>query len=87
MKKDIVIDGRDAHTPYTQAQSLDGRLVQKNISSITNENIISNLESKNQPKTPIDFQAKLKEFTENKLQNKNPSKDKERGIWVSKKEN
>lgn len=78
-KKDIVIDGRDAHTPYTQAQSLDGRLVQKNISSITNENIISNLESKNQPKTPIDFQAKLKEFTENKLQNKNPSKDKERG--------
>ena len=26
-------DGRDAHTPYTQAQSLDGRLVQKNISS------------------------------------------------------
>ena len=80
MKKDIVIDGRDAHTPYTQAQSLDGRLVQKNISSITNENIISNLESKNQPNTPIDFQAKLKEFTENKLQNKNPSKDKERGI-------
>ena len=29
-KKNIVIDGRDAHTPYTQAQSLDGRLVQKN---------------------------------------------------------
>ncbi|WP_236843641.1 hypothetical protein [Campylobacter lanienae] len=28
-------DGRDAHTPYTQAQSLDGRLVQKNISSAT----------------------------------------------------
>lgn len=26
-------DGRDAHTPYTQAQSLDERLVQKNISS------------------------------------------------------
>ena len=26
-------DGMDAHTPYTQAQSLDGRLVQKNISS------------------------------------------------------
>ena len=26
-------DGRDVHTPYTQAQSLDGRLVQKNISS------------------------------------------------------
>jgi hypothetical protein len=26
-------DGRGAHTPYTQAQSLDGRLVQKNISS------------------------------------------------------
>ena len=44
-----------------------------------NQANISNLESKNQPKTPIDFQAKLKEFTENKLQNKNPSKDKERG--------
>ncbi|MDO7253073.1 hypothetical protein [Helicobacter cappadocius] len=29
-------DGRDAHTPYTQAQSLDGRLVQKHISSAEN---------------------------------------------------
>lgn len=29
----IVTDGRDAHTPYTQAQSLDERLVQKHISS------------------------------------------------------
>lgn len=78
-KKDIVIDGRDAHTPYTQAQSLDGRLVQKNISSITNENIIPKSESKNQPKTPIDFQAKLKEFTQKQAQEKNPSKEKERG--------
>ncbi|EOE3907941.1 hypothetical protein ACKFC9_001657 [Campylobacter jejuni] len=78
-KKDIVIDGRDAHTPYTQAQSLDGRLVQKNISSITNENIIPKSESKNQPKTPIDFQAKFKEFTQKQAQDKNPSKDKERG--------
>ena len=47
-KKDIVIDGRDAHTPYTQAQSLDGRLVQKNISSITG-NIIP--QSNNIPST------------------------------------
>ena len=44
-----------------------------------NQANISNLETNNQPKKPIDFQAKLKEFTENKLQNKNPSKDKERG--------
>lgn len=42
-----------------------------------NQANISNLESNNQAKKPIDFQAKLKEFTENKLQNKNPSKDKE----------
>ncbi|EDO9612309.1 hypothetical protein GY398_001223 [Campylobacter coli] len=36
-KKDVVVDGRNAHTSYTQAQSLDGRLVQKNISSATNK--------------------------------------------------
>ena len=42
-----------------------------------NQANISNLESNNQAKKPIDFQAKLKEFTENKLQNKNPSKDKD----------
>ena len=36
-KKDVVVDGRNAHTSYTQAQSLDGRLVQKNISSTANE--------------------------------------------------
>lgn len=35
-KKEIIVDGRDAHTPYTQAQSLDGRLVENNISSTTN---------------------------------------------------
>ena len=34
-KKEIIVDGRDAHTPYTQAQSLDGRLVDNNISSTT----------------------------------------------------
>ncbi|WP_258864484.1 hypothetical protein [Helicobacter sp. MIT 01-3238] len=34
-KKEIVVDGRCAHTPYTQAQSLDGRLVDNNISSTT----------------------------------------------------
>lgn len=38
---EIVAGGRDAHTPYTQAQSLDGRLVQKNISPATDKNIIS----------------------------------------------
>ena len=37
---EIVAGGRDAHTPYTQAQSLDGRLVQKNISPATDTNII-----------------------------------------------
>ncbi|EOC6529079.1 hypothetical protein ACKFC9_001658 [Campylobacter jejuni] len=31
------------------------------------------------PKTPIDFQAKLKEFTQKQAQDKNQSKDKERG--------
>ncbi|EIJ3167775.1 hypothetical protein LIW18_001187 [Campylobacter coli] len=39
--------------------------------------IIPKSESKNQPKTPIDFQAKLKEFTQKQAQDKNPSKDKE----------
>ncbi len=34
-KKEVIFDGRDAHTPYTQAQSLDGRLVGNNISSNT----------------------------------------------------
>lgn len=40
-KSKIAAGGRDAHTPYTQAQSLDGRLVQKNISPATDKNIIS----------------------------------------------
>lgn len=57
VKKDVIVDGRDAHTPYTQAQSLDGRLVQKNISSTTNEIIAQENKSAN------DFKAKLKEFT------------------------
>ena len=39
--------------------------------------IIPKSEAKNQPKTPIDFQAKLKEFTQKQAQDKNPSKDKE----------
>lgn len=39
-KSKIAAGGRDAHTPYTQAQSLDGRLVQKNISPATDTNII-----------------------------------------------
>lgn len=40
-KSKIAAGGRDAHTPYTQAQSLDGRLVQKNISPATDKNIVS----------------------------------------------
>ena len=36
--KEVIVDGRDAHTPYTQAQSLDGRLVDNNISSTTKSN-------------------------------------------------
>lgn len=39
-KSKIATGGSDAHTPYTQAQSLDGRLVQKNISPATDTNII-----------------------------------------------
>ena len=42
-----------------------------------NKEIIPKSESENQPKTPIDFQAKLKEFTQKQAQDKNPSKDKE----------
>ncbi|WP_297195447.1 hypothetical protein [uncultured Campylobacter sp.] len=49
-KKEVLVDGRDAHTSYTQAQSLDGRLVQKNISS-TNENILTNSTYKSQAKS------------------------------------
>ncbi|EHN0312625.1 hypothetical protein KHD22_001401 [Campylobacter coli] len=66
------LSGANAHSTTTNKEI---------ITETTNENQanISNLESNNQPKKPIDFQAKLKEFTENKLQNKNPSKDKERG--------
>ncbi|EOF7246806.1 hypothetical protein [Campylobacter upsaliensis] len=55
-KKDVVADGRNAHTSYTQAQSLDGRLVQKNISSTANEIIPQ------QDKSAKDFKSKLKEF-------------------------
>ncbi|PAF42173.1 hypothetical protein [Helicobacter sp. 11S03491-1] len=33
LEEKIITDGEDAHTPHIQAQSLDGRLVQKNISS------------------------------------------------------
>lgn len=59
-KKDIVADGRDAHTPYTQAQSLDGRLVQKNISSAVNKIIPQKDKSTN------DFKTKLEEFNTKK---------------------
>ncbi|ELR3617013.1 hypothetical protein QSD02_001665 [Campylobacter coli] len=59
-KKDVVVDGRNAHTSYTQAQSLDGRLVQKNISSATNKIIPQ------QNKSTNDFKAKLEEFSTKK---------------------
>ncbi|EAJ8787384.1 hypothetical protein BTS95_07480 [Campylobacter jejuni] len=59
-KKDVVADGRDAHTPYTQVQSLDGRLVQKNISSAVNK-IISQKD-----KSTNDFKTKLEEFNTKK---------------------
>ena len=59
-KKDVVVDGRNAHTSYTQAQSLDGRLVQKNISSTANEIIPQ------QDKSAKDFKSKLKEFNTKK---------------------
>ena len=49
------VDGRDAHTPYTQAQSLDGRLVENNISSTTNT-IIPN--TKQQIQQELDKQLK-----------------------------
>ena len=65
-KKEVLVDGRDAHTSYTQAQSLDGRLVQKNISS-TNENILTNSTYKSQAKSREqeldEFRAKLKEVS------------------------
>ncbi|WP_270983257.1 hypothetical protein [Campylobacter helveticus] len=62
-KKDVVADGRNAHTSYTQAQSLDGRLVQKNISSTANGIIPQ------QDKSAKDFKSKLKEFNaKNKTQ-------------------
>ena len=41
-KNKEAVDGRDAHTSYTQAQSLDGRLVQKNISTTANKSITQN---------------------------------------------
>ena len=51
---------------YTQAQSLDGRLVQKNISS-TNENILTNSKNESQAKSREqeldEFRAKLKEVS------------------------
>ena len=65
-KKEVLVDGRDAHTSYTQAQSLDGRLVQKNISS-TNENILTNSTCESQAKSREqeldEFRAKLKEVS------------------------
>ncbi|WP_236633132.1 hypothetical protein [Campylobacter armoricus] len=63
-KKEVIVDGRDAHTPYTQAQSLDGRLVQENISSATNK-IISQ-----ENKSKAYFQEKLKNFNHIASKNK-----------------
>ncbi|HEC1746767.1 TPA: hypothetical protein R1699_001132 [Campylobacter lari] len=63
-KKEVIVDGRDAHTPYTQAQSLDGRLVQENISSATNK-IISQ-----ENKSKAYFQEKLNKFNHIASKNK-----------------
>ena len=66
-KKEIVVDGRNAHTSYTQAQSLDGRLVENNISSTTKDVISQNPQenSKNsqidKPLSEADKKAKQKE--------------------------
>ncbi|WP_334092485.1 hypothetical protein [Helicobacter typhlonius] len=90
-KKEVVADGRDAHTPYTQAQSLDGRLVDNNISSTTSDIIpqsATSLENKTnlievsesaitKMKHKIDEVAK-KGFGFNK-ESKNNSKDKGAG--------
>ncbi|EMZ9866208.1 hypothetical protein ABFH02_001165 [Campylobacter upsaliensis] len=64
-KKEVVYKQSMVGTPtsYTQAQSLDERLVQKNISSTANEIIPQ------QDKSAKDFKSKLKEFnTKNKTQ-------------------
>ncbi|WP_257911309.1 hypothetical protein [Campylobacter lari] len=63
-KKEVIVDGRDAHTPYTQAQSLDGRLVQENISSATDK-IISQ-----ENKSKAYFQEKLNNFNHIASKNK-----------------
>ena len=48
-----VADGGDAHTPHNQAQSLDGRLVQTNISSATDTEIIPQELQKGNPKNRL----------------------------------
>lgn len=57
-KKEVVYKQSMVGTPtsYTQAQSLDERLVQKNISSTANEIIPQ------QDKSAKDFKSKFKEF-------------------------
>ncbi|WP_299549540.1 hypothetical protein [uncultured Helicobacter sp.] len=61
-KKEVVYKQSMVGTPtsYTQAQSLDERLVQKNISSTANEIIPQ------QDKSAKDFKSKLKEFNTKK---------------------
>ncbi|WP_299549534.1 hypothetical protein [uncultured Helicobacter sp.] len=61
-KKEIVYKQPMVGTPtsYTQAQSLDGRLVQKNISSTAKEIIPQ------QDKSTKDFKSKFKEFNTKK---------------------
>ncbi len=59
-KKEAVADGRDALTPYTQAQSLDGRLVENNISSTTTNIVTQNKEIAQEKITKDDIKA-LKE--------------------------
>ncbi|EOE3907940.1 hypothetical protein ACKFC9_001656 [Campylobacter jejuni] len=74
MEKQIKTGSRDAHFLHPDIKSAWAG--SKEHLPVSDE-IIPKLESKNQPKTPIDFQAKFKEFTQKQAQEKNPSKDKE----------
>ncbi|EMF4797321.1 hypothetical protein V3621_001754 [Campylobacter coli] len=76
MEKQIKTGSRDAHFLHPDIKSAWAG--SKEHLPVSDE-IIPKSESENQPKTPIDFQAKLKEFTQKQAQDKNPSKDKERG--------
>lgn len=68
LKKKIA-DGRDAHTPYTQAQSLDGRLVRKNISSTTDQSITESPLSRQELQRRLDINPRNYERSNSKNHN------------------